>query len=121
MGWVDGWGAANGHEEQRCSVEPFPSAQLTQRPTCRPHCQIAASIVLIALFMLGKPSWSTTLSHYSGYSPADLRHCAQAVHGLFLAASSSNLPASREKYAQAKYGSVSGLGCPEVLPDFLFH
>lgn len=82
--------------------------------------QIAASIVLVALFMLGKPTWSTTLSHYSGYAPADLRHCAQAVHGLYLAARTSSLPASREKYAHTKYGSVSGLGSADQLPAFLF-
>lgn len=38
---------------------------------------IGAAIVLVALYMLGKPTWSPTLQHYTGYSPPDLRRCAQ--------------------------------------------
>lgn len=38
---------------------------------------VAASCVTVALLMLGKPHWTATLSHYSGYLPRDLRHCAQ--------------------------------------------
>jgi len=38
---------------------------------------IAASCVTVALWMLGKPTWTPTLTHYSGYAPRDLRHCAQ--------------------------------------------
>ena len=38
---------------------------------------IAASCVTVALWMLNKPSWTPTLTHYSGYAPRDLRHCAQ--------------------------------------------
>lgn len=127
---------------------------------------IAASCVQVALFMLNKPTWSPTLSHYSGYLPRDLRHCSQvraaarcglgmqlvqcsgirlgmcprpgectsqavshtadpspslqAVHGLFMAAKNSNLPASREKYAAPKFASVSQLGCADALPDWMF-
>lgn len=44
----------------------------------------------------------------------------QAVHQLFIAAKSSNLPAARDKYALPKYGSVSQLGCPTTLPDWMF-
>ena len=81
---------------------------------------IAAACVQVALFMLGKPTWSPTLSHYSGYLPRDLRHCSQAVHALFGGAKSSNLPASRDKYASPKYASVSQLGCAEALPEWMF-
>ena len=145
---------------------------------------IAAACVTVALFMLGKPHWSATLSHYSGYLPRDLRHCAQvraggegiggrllwgeqlraiclerlsasrlhkdavscllrgarrpassrsphpfppaplpppqAVHALFMQAKTSNLPASRDKYASPKYASVSQLGCADALPDWMF-
>ena len=38
---------------------------------------VAAACVTVALVMLGKPHWTATLSHYSGYLPRDLRHCAQ--------------------------------------------
>eukprot|EP00887_Chlorella_sp_A99_P007227 scaffold2.g7227.t1 len=82
--------------------------------------QIAASCALVALYMLGKQVWSPTLSHYSGYVPRDLRHCAQAVHALFMGAKTSSLPASREKYASPKFGSVSQLSTVDVLPAWLF-
>ena len=50
-----------------------------------------------------------------------MRPChVQAVHALFLAAKSSNLPASRDKYASPKFASVSQLGCPNTLPDWMF-
>lgn len=41
---------------------------------------IAASCVTVALWMLGKPTWTPTLTHYSGYAARDLRHCAQVGH-----------------------------------------
>lgn len=107
---------------------------------------IAASIVLVALHMLDKPAWSSTLQYYSKYSPADLKRCAQvvhfvpqhcfvvvlaeqclpallnmqAVHSLFIQAKTSSLPASREKYASSKFATVSQLGSAEHLPDWLF-
>ena len=80
----------------------------------------AAACVQVALLMLGKPTWSPTLTHYSGYMPRDLRHCAQAVHALFLGAKGSNLPASRDKYASPKFAAVAQLGCPEALPEWMF-
>ena len=82
--------------------------------------QIAASVVLVALFMLGKQAWSPTLGHYSGYVPRELRHCAQAVHQLFVAAKTSGLPAARDKYGSPKFGSVSQLGTVDMLPAWLF-
>ncbi len=42
------------------------------------------------------------------------------MHQLFVQAKTSNLPAAREKYAQAKYAQVSLLGCPATLPDWMF-
>lgn len=82
--------------------------------------EIAASCVMLALYLLGKPRWSTTLSYYSKYAPRDLKSCVQAIHHLFVGAKTSALPASREKYASPKYGSVSLLRAPETLPDWLF-
>lgn len=82
--------------------------------------QVAASCVLLGLFLMGKPRWSTTLMHYSSYVPKDLKACVQAIHRMFLNSKTSALPASREKYASSKYGSVSLLRAPETLPDWLF-
>lgn len=82
--------------------------------------QIAASCTMLALYMLGKPRWSATLTHYSGYSPKDLKSCVNALHQLFLSAKTSSLPASRDKYASPKYGAVSQLGAADVLPNWLF-
>jgi cyclin-A len=81
---------------------------------------VAASCILVGLCYLGKPRWSHTLLRYSGYTPAELKHCAQALHGLFLGARTSALPASRDKYANAKFGQVSLLGVPDSLPESLF-
>lgn len=81
---------------------------------------IAASCIIVALFYLGKPHWSNTLLRYSNYSPTELKHCAQAVHNLFLGARASALPASRDKYASSKFGGVSLLCVPDTLPDSLF-
>ncbi|KAI8103512.1 hypothetical protein M9435_004849 [Picochlorum sp. BPE23] len=81
---------------------------------------IAASCILLGLFLLGKPRWSGTLSHYTSYMPKELKQCVQMIHNLFVSAKTSALPASREKYASSKYGSVSLLRAPETLPDWLF-
>lgn len=82
--------------------------------------QVAASCTLLALYVLGKPRWSSTLTHYSGYVPRELKSCVCAIHALFLNSRLSTLPASREKYAASKYGAVSQIGAPEVLPAWLF-
>ena len=82
--------------------------------------QIAASCILLGLFLLNKPRWSGTLSHYSSYVPSDLKECVESIHQLFLHAKTSQLPASREKYASPKYGQVSCLRAPEYLPEALF-
>lgn len=82
--------------------------------------QIAASAVLLALFMLGKPTWSNTLAYYSGYTPRDLRQCTEALHALFLQSSSSNLPASRDKYSSPKFCGVAQLGVMDILPERLY-
>jgi len=81
---------------------------------------VAASCILVALSYLGKPRWCQTLLWYSGYTPAELKHCAQAIHGLFLGARTSALPASRDKYSHAKFGQVSLLGVPDSLPESIF-
>jgi len=81
---------------------------------------IAASCILLGLFLLNKPRWSGTLYHYSSYVPKDLRHCVESIHRLFVGAKTSQLPASREKYGSSKYGQVSWLSAPEKLPESLF-
>lgn len=82
---------------------------------------IAASCTLLALYYLGKPHWSATLTHYTGYTPVELRHCCCAVHSLVLAAGANpQLPAVREKYASPRFASVSQITVPEMLPEDLF-
>lgn len=83
---------------------------------------IAASCVLVALWELGKPCWSQTLSFYSGYTPAELQHCAQAVHSLFkLSKTSKELPAAKEKYGSGKFCKVSTMACSAELPGYIFN
>lgn len=82
---------------------------------------VAASCVMVALWALGKPCWSATLTHYTGYMPFDLRQCIGAVHLLFRGAVSSGLPAARDKYASSKFGKVSLMTCSNEIPSHLFH
>ena len=81
---------------------------------------VAASCILVALFYMGKTRWSNTLLRYSGYTPAELKHCAHAIHSLFLGARTSALPASRDKYSSTKLGQVSLLRVADALPESLF-
>jgi cyclin-A len=83
--------------------------------------KVAAGCVMLALYLLGKPRWSATLQHYSGYAPCDLQSCVHSLHQLFLRTRTSALPASREKYSSPRLGAVSAIGAPETLPDWLFH
>lgn len=85
--------------------------------------QIAASAVLVALFLLSiHPTWSHTLSHYTGYQPRNLKPCAVAMFTLLLRRQSTDeLPAVKEKYDNARLAApllrhVSG----EQLPEWLF-
>ncbi|KAK9814321.1 hypothetical protein WJX72_004031 [[Myrmecia] bisecta] len=82
--------------------------------------QIAASATLLANFTLGRPAWTLTLQHYTGYTPAELKPCTILIHHLFLNARRSSMPAICDKYASPKYVCVSAVGTPEQLPEWLF-
>jgi len=76
--------------------------------------QIAASCVMLALNNNNKSHWSTTLEHYTGYTPRALRECATVLHRLHAGARTSTLPAISEKYAKEKLDKVSDLPVREV-------
>lgn len=74
--------------------------------------QIAASAVMLALHNNRQPHWSTTLEHYTGYTPRALRECALVLHKVWSTTRDSSrererLPAIGEKYAKEKTGAVS--------------
>ncbi len=70
--------------------------------------------------MQSTPSSPSTGTYLNLRPSHSLRPAPQAVHALFVQAKTSNLPASRDKYASPKYASVSQLGCPEALPEWMF-
>ena len=82
---------------------------------------IAAAAVLLAQYSLGTVVWSPTLGHYTGYSPPELQMPARMLHHLArVAYGQQPAPASREKFASARYKGVSQLRPPESLPGWLF-
>mmetsp|Transcript_23430 Transcript_23430/g.73440 ORF Transcript_23430/g.73440 Transcript_23430/m.73440 type:complete len:223 (+) Transcript_23430:67-735(+) len=81
---------------------------------------VAASAVFLAQFTLNKPPWTPTLQHYAQYQPQELIDCVKALHGVFLNARRSTLPAIREKYSLHKFKCVSSITPQEVLPEYLF-
>ena len=82
---------------------------------------VAASVVLLANYTM-RPHinpWSETLSHYTGYAPADLAPCVQALHEFWRTEVVQNgrLPAIREKYSHARFRSVANdVAPPAELP-----
>jgi cyclin A len=77
--------------------------------------QVAASAVLLALYNNHKPHWSTTLEHYTGYTPRALKQCVITLHkALREARPSTTLPAIGEKYSKEQTGSVSSLAVREL-------
>eukprot|EP00958_Prasinococcus_capsulatus_P012427 scaffold1237_cov403-Prasinococcus_capsulatus_cf.AAC.20 len=42
--------------------------------------EIAASCVLLAIWTTGHRKWTSTLQHYTGYRPSELKECATALH-----------------------------------------
>ena len=84
--------------------------------------QIAASAVFLAQVMLGRPGWTHTLKHYSGYNPCDLMECVKLMHQVHLAQHpSTTTPAIRDKYGQPKFCCVSAIqGRSDLLHNCLF-
>ena len=85
--------------------------------------QIAASAVLLANVALGRPAWTPTLQHYTGYSPCGLVDCCKLMHKLHVGQHSpaAATPAIRDKYAQPRFYCVSAIQSNmEVLPNHMF-
>lgn len=79
---------------------------------------IAASAVFMAkatLIPTDKP-WTSTLRHYSGYRPSELKECAKAIHDLQCNKKNCTLPAVREKYRQHKFKCVATIAAPARIP-----
>ncbi|XP_042494211.1 cyclin-A3-1-like [Macadamia integrifolia] len=72
---------------------------------------VAASIVFLSRYTIQPKMhpWSSTLQHYSGYRPYDLRDCVLAIHDLQLNRKGSSLVATRDKYKQHKFKCVATL------------
>lgn len=76
-------------------------AKVTLSPTCRP--------------------WNSTLQHYSGYKPSELKECIKALHELQKNTKNCTLPAIREKYRQHKFKCVASLAPPATIPFEYFN
>lgn len=83
---------------------------------------IAGSSVFVAKFTLNPTvrPWTSTLQHYTGYRPSELRACATAIHDLQQNTSNCTLPAIREKYRQHKFKSVATIMSPAIIPSEYF-
>lgn len=85
--------------------------------------QVAASAVLLANVALGRPAWTPTLEHYTGYSPHDIMECCKLMHKLHVGQHNpaAATPAIRDKYAQPRFYCVSAIqSSMEVLPNHIF-
>ena len=85
--------------------------------------QVAASAVLLANVTLGRPAWTPTLEHYTGYSSCDLMECCKLMHKLHAGQHrpAAATPAIRDKYSQPKFYCVSAIQCSmDVLPNHIF-
>uniref|UniRef100_A0A7R9XMB7 Cyclin N-terminal domain-containing protein n=1 Tax=Polyblepharides amylifera TaxID=1486889 RepID=A0A7R9XMB7_9CHLO len=71
--------------------------------------QIAASAVLLANYQLGKPCWTNTLFHFTGYQPSYLQECVKVLYQVHVESmqSTQSLPAVREKYNNPNLRSIA--------------
>ena len=78
---------------------------------------IAASAVCLARICLcTQPHWSEPLAKCTQYTGEQLRPCVLEMHALFRRAATSNLRATKEKYASKRRLEVSSITPPPVLP-----
>ncbi|XP_010521579.1 PREDICTED: cyclin-B1-4 [Tarenaya hassleriana] len=69
---------------------------------------LAASAVFAARCIIdGKPFWTETLKHHTGYSEDELTECAKTLMKLHASASESKLRAAYKKYSVPENGAVS--------------
>jgi cyclin A len=83
---------------------------------------IAASAVFMAKLTLdsNRHPWDSTLQHYTGYKPSELRECVVGIHEIQCNTKNCTLPAIREKYRQHKFKCVSTLVAPSIIPSEYF-
>ena len=67
---------------------------------------IAATSVSMALSFLRQQPWHATLTHYTGYTLADLKSCH--VKMIDILCKDSSLKAVYKKYSSSKFERVSG-------------
>lgn len=70
---------------------------------------LAASAVSMAMAMLRRPFWSSTLEHYTKYTLADLTPCMRDMHAMTICAPKCDQQAVREKYGRKHFLQVSGV------------
>ncbi|KAK9756403.1 hypothetical protein RND81_01G094700 [Saponaria officinalis] len=83
---------------------------------------IAASVVFLAKFSIQPKEhpWSSSLQHYTGYKPSDLKECVMRIQDLQLQKRGGSLEAIRNKYKQHKFKCVSTLTFPTASPTCYF-
>ena len=84
---------------------------------------VAASAVFLARYVLHpsrKPSWSSTLEHYTRYKAEHLEACVKNLLRLcHESPSGDNVVAVRKKYSKAKYKFAANMIYPTSLPQAL--
>ncbi|XP_058222414.1 cyclin-A3-4-like isoform X2 [Rhododendron vialii] len=83
---------------------------------------VAASVIFLSRFTIQSKlhPWTSSLQHFSGYKPADLKECILSIHDLQLSKRASSLVAVREKYKQRQFKCVSKLFSPPEIPISYF-
>ena len=81
--------------------------------------RVAASAVMLALYVLELPVWTPTLEHYTGFKPTELKDCVLALHRVYRTNRGSALPAIREKYNKLRFKCVSSISPPALGPRLL--
>ena len=83
--------------------------------------RVAAAAVMLALHTLNRVHWSSTLVHYTTFTPSDLQECVTQLHAVYGAVRLPNaLPAIKEKYAAPRFKCVAQLVHPHTLSPQLF-
>jgi len=76
--------------------------------------QVAASAIIIALYVLEQPVWHSTLEHYTGYRLEELEQCVTTLYRVYRTNRGSALPAIREKYNKLRFKCVSSITPPSL-------
>lgn len=102
-----------------CELSLLDYAMLRYAPSL-----VAASAVFLARYVLHpsrKPSWSSTLEHYTRYRAQHLEACVKNLLRIcHESPSGDNVVAVRKKYSKAKYKFAANMFYPSSLPQELF-